>query len=130
MNPDTNPPTNATQPPAGTAGLSAEKIYFRSGVVIFVAGLAAAALIYAFSSEQTPAPFLDPRLTEFQIERIGGKAMVYVVRFNEWFAGFWHGRPLAFTIAVLALLAALFCFWMSDRSALRARAAGNAARKD
>ncbi len=118
MNPDANSPGNPTRQ---TTALSADKIYFRTGIVIFVAGLIAAALIYVFSADQISAGFLDRRLTEFEIERIGGKATVYVVRLNEWFGSLWHGRPLAFTIAVLTLLAALLCFWMSDRIAMRAR---------
>jgi hypothetical protein len=37
-------------------------------------------------------------------------AAVYAARFNRWLAGLWHGRPLAYTVAVLAVAIALLCF--------------------
>jgi hypothetical protein len=49
---------------------------------------------------------------EHNLELMGGKAAVYAVRFNQWLAGLWHGRPLAYTVAVLAVAIALVCFWM------------------
>jgi hypothetical protein len=50
------------------------------------------------------------RVYEYNIERIGGMAAVYAARFNRWLAGLWHGRPLAYTVAVLSVAIALVCF--------------------
>jgi hypothetical protein len=44
-----------------------------------------------------------------QLERLGGKAAVLTFKFNRWFASLWHGRPLAYVLASLSLLAALGC---------------------
>jgi len=44
-----------------------------------------------------------------QIERVGGKAAVWAVEFNEWLAAQFQGRRLALTLVVLAALFALVC---------------------
>ena len=82
--------------------------------ILFV-GMLGAVLIYAFSPDDanggTIAELGDRRSNEFQIERIGGKATVYVVRFSEWLGSLWHGKQLALTVAVLSIVVALACFW-------------------
>ncbi len=88
-----------------------------AGVAVLCAGFAAAALIYVLADEPAADPeFANPRAYENQIERIGGKATLYAVRFNEWFASLWHGRTLAYTVAVLSLAISLVCFWIAARS--------------
>jgi hypothetical protein len=44
---------------------------------------------------------------------IGGKFAVYLAQFNDWFASLWQGTTLAFTVAVLSIVIALGCFWIS-----------------
>ena len=36
-----------------------------------------------------------------------------VDQFNQWFDGLWHGRSLAYTVAVLAVTISLVCFWVA-----------------
>ncbi len=77
-----------------------------------------AALIYVFAADtatRVEIEFANPRANEFQIERLGGKATVYAVRFNEWLGSLWHGRQLAFTVAVTSIAIALICFWVANR---------------
>jgi hypothetical protein len=97
-----------------------ERVFY-AGVGILAAGLIGAGAIYVLTSDDSsrsaPIEFANPRAYEFQIERLGGKAAVYAVRFNEWFSGLWHGRDLAFTIAVLSIVIALVCFWVAHRLA-------------
>jgi hypothetical protein len=84
------------------------------GVAILLAGLVAAALIYLLAADDSgsdPAAAIESgRVYEYNIERIGGMAAVYAARLNRWLAGLWHGRPLAYTVAVLAVAIALLCF--------------------
>src|SRR5271169_4155298 len=89
------------------------RIYY-CGVAILLGGLVGAALIYIFapddSSADRAAEIESGKLYEYNIERIGGMAAVYAARLNRWLAGLWHGRPLAYTVAVLAVVIALLCF--------------------
>lgn len=98
------------------------------GVTIMLAGLLAAALIYATTSDDRgPDPgaeIASSRVYEYNVERIGGMAAVYAARFNRWLAALWHGRPLAYTIAVLAVAIGLACFWLAHMVYVRLPSAG------
>ncbi len=93
------------------------KRVFYSGVFILVAGLIAGVLIYVFSTDEPTIEIANRQAYEFQIERIGGKAEVYVVRFNEWLSSLWHGKQLGITLGLLAIVIALVCFWAADQIA-------------
>jgi hypothetical protein len=41
------------------------------------------------------------------MEMFAGKANLLGQQFNDWFHTLWHGKPLAFTIAVLTIVVAL-----------------------
>lgn len=41
------------------------------------------------------------------MEMYGGKANLIASDFRQWFDGLWHGRTLAFTVAVLAVVVSL-----------------------
>jgi hypothetical protein len=80
---------------------------------ILCAGCAAALLIYV--TAPPPGDLLGPRLEDSkvylrQMEVYGGKANVLAYELREWFAGLWHGRALAFTVAGLSALLALAVF--------------------
>ncbi len=87
------------------------------GVAILVVGLLGAALIYVFAADDggtdSAAEIAKGKMYEHNIALMGGKFAVYSVRFNQWLAGLWHGRPLAYTVAVLAVAVALVCFWVA-----------------
>lgn len=50
------------------------------------------------------------KMYQHDVQLIGGKAGVAFVRFDQWLSGLWHGRPLAYMIAVLAIWVAAACF--------------------
>ncbi len=79
---------------------------------ILVLGVIASALIYAVTGNDTDGDpsILNPSRYEFDLERVGGKAAVYVARFDHWLSSLWHGRPLAYTVLALSVLSALVCF--------------------
>ena len=97
--------------------------WVRFGVVILVAGLASAALIYFLAPEDPSAEaartIASGRAYEYNIERVGGKAAVYASRFNQWLGGLWHGKALARTVAVLSVAVALLCFVLARMVAAR-----------
>jgi hypothetical protein len=77
---------------------------------ILIGGLAAAIVIYANAGAAPENPMgFDPEDSKVylrQLELYGGKANVLAVELRQWFDGLWHGRSLAFTVAVLAALLA------------------------
>lgn len=99
------------------------------GVAILLVGLVSAALIYLFASDDSSAAraaeIESGRLYEYNLERIGGMAAVYAARLNRWLAGLWHGRPLAYTVAVLAMALALLCFGVARMVFVRTPAASD-----
>jgi len=81
-----------------------------TSLAILIAGLAAAIVIYANAGPAPDYPLgSDPEDSKVylrQLELYGGKANVLGVELRQWFDGLWHGRSLAFTVAVLAALVA------------------------
>jgi len=45
-----------------------------------------------------------------KIEEMGGQAGVLTAQLNDWIAGLWRGRSLAYTIACLTTIVALFYY--------------------
>ncbi|MBV8200170.1 MAG: hypothetical protein JOZ15_06060 [Acidobacteria bacterium] len=75
---------------------------------ILAAGLLSAFVIYWNAAPPNPLGY-DPEDSKQylrQMEVYGGKANLLAYDFREWFAGLWHGRSLAFTVAVIAALLA------------------------
>jgi len=79
-------------------------------LMILVIGLGSAIAIYVTAVPDPPNPLgYDPMETKTylrDLEMYGGKATVLSVQVQQWFYGLWHGRPLAFTVAILSLLLA------------------------
>jgi hypothetical protein len=102
---------------------------YLAGVLIFVAGLTAAALVYwkagddinnALSYEYIggnvyPVEPQDSKRYIHDIELYGGKAAVVVDEIDRWLASLWHGRRLAYTLVIVSIGAALACFFAADR---------------
>lgn len=83
------------------------------GMAILAVGLVSAALIYVFAEDagaDAAGEITSGRMYEHNVELMGGKLALYLDRFDDWFAHLWHGRPLAYTVAVLATAIALVCF--------------------
>jgi hypothetical protein len=78
-------------------------------VAILVAGFGAAIAVYIVNSARPATPIeSDPLETKkyiHDLELYGGKANVLAAEFVDWFTGLWSGTNLAYTIAVLTLLA-------------------------
>ncbi len=89
-------------------------VVYYCGVAILLVGLAGAALIYVFAANDGDADLAseisNERMYAHNLELMGGKFAVLADEFDQWFAGLWHGRPLAYTIGALAIAIALVCF--------------------
>lgn len=88
------------------------------GLAILVIGLVSAALIYAFAGDDADASaageIASQRMYQHNIALMGGQFAVLSDEFNRWFGSLWHGRALAYTVAVLAVAIAAACFWIGS----------------
>ena len=84
------------------------------GFAILVIGFLSAALIYAFAGDDADAAreIASQRMYQHNIALMGGQFAVLSDEFNQWFGSLWHGRTLAYTVAVLAVAIAAACFWI------------------
>ena len=86
---------------------------YRWAAAIFVLGLACSSLIYLFADDETADlehQVTSAKMYQHDIQLMGGRTALYATRFDEWFAERWHGRQLAYTIAVIAAMIAAGCF--------------------
>jgi hypothetical protein len=79
-------------------------------LAILVIGFATAVAIY-LTAQPPPANPLgyEPKDTKQylrDLELYGGKANVLATELREWFDSLWHGKRLAFTVAVITVSAA------------------------
>ena len=82
---------------------------------VLCVGALAALLIDLLSPPPLAVPdWAADRAYSFEVERIGGKAALYIAQFNRWFFALWHGKSLATTVGVLAVLLAVCFFGLAD----------------
>ncbi len=101
---------------------------YLAGAIILAVGLIAAALVYFLAANPTDTGAAGYRIVggnvyaltlaestrELQeVERIGGKSAVLLLEFHRWFLSLWHGRRLAYTLALLSAAVALLCFYVA-----------------
>ena len=100
------------------------------GIGVLTTGLLAAALVYwnrrAAPEEARdivgyevgpgysyPIKAANSRRYNDQLERVGGKAGVFAVEVTAWYDDRWRGKNLAPTLAVLAVVGFLGCFYLA-----------------
>jgi hypothetical protein len=55
----------------------------------------------------------DSKTYSHDLELYGGKLNLLTDRFTRWFAGLWHGRSLAFTVACITLVISFGFFFVA-----------------
>jgi hypothetical protein len=94
------------------------------GTLVLLAGLALAAVVYltatdngsgasgiqAVVGDRYEIVARDSKQYLSDVQNIGGLSAVLADKLNVWFADLWHGKRLAYTLAVLAAGGALGCF--------------------
>jgi hypothetical protein len=107
------------------------RVRLASAIILVVGWLAALFVYVAMADEpdansgyqiingQTYAIPLDSSTSEMQqLERLGGKASVWTYQFDRWLALLWHGRRLAYTLAILSTGIAILCFYIAELMAV------------
>ena len=111
----TDQPAANAGPTAPPAGRPLHATIRRVGWWVLLVGTFSGALIYVFTQAPTPAPdWTQDRGYNFAMERMGGKLSIYIAQFNQWLFSLWQGPQLGITVAVLAILVALCCFWLAS----------------
>jgi len=52
-----------------------------------------------------------------EVERMGGKATVRMAEFEDWLGSLWHGKRLAFTLALLSTAIGGACVYLAGLAA-------------
>ena len=110
---------------------------YLAAVFVLAAGLAAAAAIYATAEDDAGAAMGyavingqvyaisgTTKAYTHELQRFGGKAALLFDDFNRWFAGLWHGRTLALTVAWLSIGASFVLYLVAGRLPEDPRGAG------
>jgi hypothetical protein len=100
----------------------------RTGIFILAAGLLAAGLVFMRTTPEDESGAVgyvveggssyavmpaDSKSYNYEMERLEGKQGVVMAEFTEWFESLWHGRKLAYTLAVLSIGGFLACFLLA-----------------
>jgi hypothetical protein len=79
----------------------------RISLGLWVLGLGSALAIFLATPPEVVDPLLGDQFSNKKYLRemrmLGGQGNVLAAEFNDWFAGLWHGRELAGTVAVLTI---------------------------
>jgi hypothetical protein len=104
---------------APSQGLTPAQVrLYVAGYVILIAGTLGSAWAYHVAvvdelQDSLAAQARNTKDYQGQMEYIGGKANVLGSEMTAWIVGLWHGRHLAYTLAILTLLAASLCFYIA-----------------
>ncbi len=83
--------------------MTASRLVRRIGLALAAAGLVAGAIVYVSASSDADRDPVAQQREMRELERLGGTASVQTVKFDQWMGSLWHGRRLAFTLALLGL---------------------------
>ena len=100
------------------------KQLYLAGIIILLAGLGSAVAVYVNTESgnedvgeyevvgKNVYPGMHEKSKKYvhDLELYGGKAAVLADEFKRWFEDLWHGRTLAYTIAVLSIITSLSLF--------------------
>lgn len=89
----------------------------RTGIAVLVVGWAAAMLILLFAGADDPQAAERTHVAEQQIERFGGKMTLQMVELQDWLGSLWHGRRLAYTLALLSTAVGGVCLHVARLAA-------------
>jgi hypothetical protein len=83
----------------------------RVSLGLLALGLGSALVIFLVTAPEVVDPLLgDPYSNKKylrEMRMLGGQGNVLAAEFQDWFAGLWHGRALAGTVAVLTVVTVL-----------------------
>ena len=99
------------------------------GAGILILGLLGAVAVYVTASDEDaeilayefvdgaayPVLASESKSYRHDLERFGGKSAVLADDIQRWFGGLWHGKRLAYTLALVSVVIAFFCLRAARR---------------
>ncbi|MFH0130116.1 hypothetical protein [Variovorax sp. EL159] len=104
----------------------------QTGIVILIAGWIVAGILFLVAERNEDVKAADQRVVNGQVytvpldaskrelqevERMGGKATVWMVESEAWLGSLFHGKRLAYTLAVLSTAVAGVCIYLAALAA-------------
>ena len=107
----------------GPSGAHPETRIWVTTAFILAMGWSVAVAVYVTATPVVNDDLVDDwehsRRYLLDLERIGGRAAVFGTELNQWVAGLWQGRSLAYTLAALTTAVALGYFFAARSRARR-----------
>ncbi len=95
------------------------RLYLIAAIILLV-GLGSAVSIYLTAEDASNNTLVNnyenSKIYRHDLELYGGKANVLADEFSRWFAGLWHGKSLAFTIACITVCISFGFFFVARHS--------------
>ena len=82
----------------------------RAGLAVAVVGLVLAAAAWVHAGPDDEIDAVEHQREMHQLGRLGGRASVQTVEFDQWLSSLGHGRRLAGTLALLGLVVGGACW--------------------
>ena len=93
-----------------------KRCYLVTAIILLI-GFGTSVAVYLTATETPDNPFAEYEQSKrfaHEVQRMGGKMAIVANDASAWFAGLWHGRPLAGTVACLTLLIALLYYLVAS----------------
>ena len=103
---------------------------YLSAIIILVAGLIISSWVYFAAPDENdvsniigyeivnghsyPIESTYSKRYQNEEEKIGGPFAVVASNLTQWFSGLFHGKRLAYTIAIAAICLSLACYWIAQ----------------
>jgi hypothetical protein len=85
---------------------------------ILMVGLTSAVAVFFTAVDPAAGPLGNPqddsKIYRRTMEMVGGTANLVASDITDWLTGLWHGRTLAYTLAVMTLVAAWGFFFITE----------------
>ncbi|HEY1792714.1 MAG TPA: hypothetical protein VGG34_07330 [Opitutaceae bacterium] len=88
------------------------------GYAILILGAVGSCWVYRTAvtddlADALAADAYNTKAVQGQMQYIGGNSDVFATEVQNWFVSLWHGRNLAYTLAVISVGSALVCFYLA-----------------
>jgi hypothetical protein len=94
-----------------------ERLYLSAAITLLV-GLGSSLWIYVTAEVPVESDLIsdyeNSKMYMRNLKLYGGQFNVLADEFRRWFAGLWHGKTLAYTIASISLLIALVLYFIAS----------------